>query len=126
MTMQDVRERCYSARHYIESVRGYIDLGNPEKADESARRVDDLLLKMLVDFARKNRNQMVLFVRMLANASFRLSGSNVTHDVNGRSPSGVDVCQGCGKHFRPNRPWQKRTWQHNFGTDRLPPNSLVR
>jgi hypothetical protein len=46
--------------------------------------------------------------RMLANASFRLSDSNVTHDLNGRSPSDVGICQGCGKHFRPNRPWQKQ------------------
>jgi DNA-binding NtrC family response regulator len=49
ITMQDVRERCYSARHYIEAVRGYIDLGNPEKADEFAKKVDEMVLKMLVD-----------------------------------------------------------------------------
>jgi hypothetical protein len=46
--------------------------------------------------------------RMLANASFRLSGSDVTHDVSGRSPSDVRVCQECGEHFRPKRPWQKQ------------------
>ena len=46
--------------------------------------------------------------RMLANASFRLSDSNVTHDVSERSPSEVRVCQGCGGHFRPKRPWQKQ------------------
>jgi hypothetical protein len=46
--------------------------------------------------------------RMLANASFRLSGSNVTHDVSERSPSEVRVCQGCGGHFRPSRGWQKQ------------------
>ena len=37
--------------------------------------------------------------RMLANASFRLSDSNVTHDVSERSPSEVRVCQGCGEAF---------------------------
>jgi hypothetical protein len=46
--------------------------------------------------------------RMLANASFRLSGSNVTHDVSERSPSDIRVCQECGEHFRPKRPWQKQ------------------
>jgi hypothetical protein len=46
--------------------------------------------------------------RMLANASFRLSDSNVTHDVCGRSPSDVRVCQECGEHFRPKRHWQKQ------------------
>jgi hypothetical protein len=46
--------------------------------------------------------------RMLANASCRLSDSNVTHEVSERSQSEVRVCQGCGKHFRPNRPWQKQ------------------
>lgn len=35
--------------------------------------------------------------RMLENASFRLSDSNVTHDVRGRSPSDVGVCQGLRK-----------------------------
>jgi hypothetical protein len=46
--------------------------------------------------------------RMLANASFRLSDSNVTHDVSERSPSEVRVCQGCGEGFRPKRHWQKQ------------------
>jgi hypothetical protein len=46
--------------------------------------------------------------RMLANASFRLSGRDVTHDVSGRSPSDVRVCQECGERFRPKRTWQKQ------------------
>jgi hypothetical protein len=46
--------------------------------------------------------------RMLANALFRLSDSNVTHDVSERSPSEVRVCQGCGEAFRPKRHWQKQ------------------
>ena len=46
--------------------------------------------------------------RMLENASFRLSGSDVTHDVSERSPSDVRVCQGCGEGFRPKRHWQKQ------------------
>jgi len=49
MTMQDVRERCYDARQAMEAVLGYIDLGNSEKAVENAKRVDNLLLKTLID-----------------------------------------------------------------------------
>jgi hypothetical protein len=33
--------------------------------------------------------------RMLANASFRVSETKVTHDVSGRSPSDVRACQEC-------------------------------
>ena len=49
ITMQDVRERCYDARQAIVAVLGYIDLGNSERAIENAKRVDNLLLKTLID-----------------------------------------------------------------------------
>lgn len=46
--------------------------------------------------------------RMLTNASFRVSESNVTHGISGNSPDDARVCQGCGKYFRQKRPWQKQ------------------
>ena len=58
--------------------------------------------------AQGPKRRFVTQYRMLANASFRLSGSDVTHDVSERSPSEVHVCQGCGKGFRPKRHWQQQ------------------
>jgi hypothetical protein len=46
--------------------------------------------------------------RMQANASFRLLESKVTHGMSGSTPDDVRVCQFCGTHFRPKRPWQKQ------------------
>ena len=46
--------------------------------------------------------------RMLANASFRLLESKVTHGMSGSTPDDVRVCQFCGTHFRPKRSWQKQ------------------
>jgi hypothetical protein len=45
---------------------------------------------------------------MLANASLRVSESKMTHSMSGSSLGDLRLCGGCGKHFRPERPWQKQ------------------
>jgi hypothetical protein len=45
---------------------------------------------------------------MLANASLRVSESKVTHSTSRSRPDDLRLCEGCAKHFRPKRPWQKQ------------------
>lgn len=49
MTAQQRSEVCYNARQQMLSLLGYIDLGKPEKATEYAEKINDLLLRMLID-----------------------------------------------------------------------------
>ena len=46
--------------------------------------------------------------RVPANASLPISDYKVTHRMSGSIPNDSRVCQGCRKHFRPKRSWQKQ------------------
>ena len=46
--------------------------------------------------------------RIVGNASSCLSEPAVTHNTSGSSPNHARICGGCGKQFRPKRPWQKQ------------------
>jgi DNA-binding NtrC family response regulator len=49
MTPQKRSEMCYDIREYTRAARGFMELGDKEKACEFLERIDEMTLKLLVD-----------------------------------------------------------------------------
>jgi len=73
----------------------------------NSHQIEQLCVRRTVRKGQIDYEESMSGYRIAGNASSRLPEAAVTHGMGGRSTEGVRVCAGCGKQFRPKRPWQK-------------------